>query len=83
VSVDVVSPEDVQMFLDELSLDFTVLQDRTQRIEMAYQTTGLPETFIINRHGEIVHWHIGPDEWDKPTHIERLRRLLQEPTEGE
>ncbi len=83
VSVDVVSPEDVMSFVNELALDFTVLQDRTQRVEMVYQTTGLPETFVINRRGEIVHWHIGPDEWDKPAHIERLRRLLQEQTEGE
>ena len=83
VSVDVVSPEDVLSFVDELALDFTILQDRTQRVEMLYQTTGLPETFVINRHGEIVHWHIGPDEWDKPVHIDRLRRLLQEQIQGE
>jgi peroxiredoxin len=79
VSVDVLPPTDVKAFADELGLTFEILQDRSQRIEAAYQTTGLPETFIINRHGEIVHWHIGQDDWDKPVHIERLRRLLREP----
>lgn len=79
VSVDVLDPTEVRAFAEELGLTFTILQDRTQQIEASYQTTGLPETFVINRHGEIVHWHIGPDQWDKPVHIERLRRLLKEP----
>lgn len=83
VSVDVLPAGDVMQFAEELGLSFTILQDRTQRIEATYQTTGLPETFVISRHGEIVHWHIGPDQWDKPAHVERLRRLLQEPGPGE
>ncbi len=82
VSVDVIGQERVKAFADELQLDFTILQDRKQRITATYQTTGLPETFVINRHGEIVHWHIGADEWDKPAHINRLRRLLNDTTKG-
>ena len=82
VSVDVASSRNVTAFADELGLTFDILQDPTRRIETTYQTTGLPETFLINRHGEIVHWHIGPEEWDKPAQVERIRRLLRESSGG-
>jgi cytochrome c biogenesis protein CcmG, thiol:disulfide interchange protein DsbE len=82
VSVDVISSRNVTAFADELGLKFDILQDPTRRIETTYQTTGLPETFLINKHGEIVHWHIGPEEWDSPAQVSRIRMLLQESSGG-
>jgi len=76
VSVDAAGPEDVETFVNELGLTFDILHDQSQRIERRYQTTGLPESFVINRKGEIVHWEIGPVEWDAPPQIARLRRIL-------
>lgn len=76
VSVDAVGPEDVMAFVNELGLTFDILHDQSQAIERRYQTSGLPETFVINREGEIVHWEIGPVEWDAPPQIARLRRIL-------
>ncbi len=76
VSVDQVSGEEVLDFANELGLTFDVLHDRSGQIEIDYQTTGLPETVILDRNGVIVHKSIGPVEWDDPVQRERFRRLL-------
>ena len=76
VSVDQVSGEQVLDFANELELTFDVLHDRSGQIEIDYQTTGLPETVILDRDGVIVHKSIGPVEWDEPVQRKRFRRLL-------
>ena len=76
VSVDQVSGDEVLDFANELGLTFDVLQDRSGQIEIDYQTTGLPETVILDRDGMIVHKSIGPVEWDEPVQQERFRRML-------
>lgn len=76
VSVDAGDPQIVREFADELGLTFPILHDQTQEIETTYQTTGLPETFLIDRQGVIVYWAIGPEEWDNPAHVARIQRLL-------
>ena len=52
--------------VEERDLTFDVLQDRRGRIEGLYQTTGVPESFVINRAGVIVKRQIGAYEWDGP-----------------
>ena len=76
VSVDFGTRE-IEEFVEELGLTFDILYDGTQRLDAIYQTTGLPETFVIDRHGVIVKktWQ---EEWDDPTHVAFLRRLLKE-----
>ncbi len=76
VSVDQVSGDEVLDFANELGLTFDVLHDRSGQVEIDYQTTGLPETVILDRDGMIVHKSIGPVEWDEPVQRERFRRLL-------
>ena len=39
----------VNLFADELKLSFEILYDAPGRIKQQYQTTGVPETFIIGR----------------------------------
>lgn len=76
VSVDQVGGDEVMAFANELELTFDVLHDRSGQVEIDYQTTGLPETVILDREGIIVHKAIGPVEWDDPVHKARFRRLL-------
>lgn len=76
VSVDAGNPDAVKEFSQELSLTFDILHDETMEIETTYQTTGLPESFIIDRSGAIVHWEIGPEQWDSQANINRIRLLL-------
>ena len=76
VSVDETGPEHVSNWVREHGLTFDVLQDRSRRIEWQFQTTGVPETIVIDRDGNIVERQIGPALWDSPTEIARFRELL-------
>jgi hypothetical protein len=44
--------------------------------EGSYRTTGYPETFILDRAGELVSHTIGPAEWDTPEALAHFRGLL-------
>jgi thiol-disulfide isomerase/thioredoxin len=76
VSIDETGPEVVRLFQRQFGLTFTILQDRSRAIERIYQTTGVPESFVINRDGLIVKKVIGAHAWDAITEQELIRRLL-------
>ncbi|MFQ5703451.1 MAG: TlpA disulfide reductase family protein [Gemmatimonadales bacterium] len=77
VSIDKEDPEKVLAWVRQRNLTFEVLQDRPGRIERLYQTTGVPETFIIDRDGIIVKRVIGARKWDVPAELAGIRRLLE------
>ncbi|HEY6808176.1 MAG TPA: TlpA disulfide reductase family protein [Gemmatimonadales bacterium] len=76
VSVDKDPPARVTRFAQDLGLTFTILQDRPGTIQDTYQTTGIPESFVIDRNGVIVKKVVGPAEWDGPVNVTLIRRLL-------
>jgi peroxiredoxin len=79
VSIDEGPPEDVRKFGQELELSFDLLQDRTTRIQQLYQTTGVPESFLLDRHGVIVKRVIGAHDWNSPANRALVERLLDQP----
>jgi cytochrome c biogenesis protein CcmG/thiol:disulfide interchange protein DsbE len=79
VSIDEGSPDEVRAFGQELGLSFDLLQDRSTRIQQIYQTTGVPESFLLNRQGVIVKRIIGPHDWNSPANRALVERLLNEP----
>ncbi|MGH8699513.1 MAG: TlpA disulfide reductase family protein, partial [Burkholderiales bacterium] len=76
VSVDKDDAAVVNDFVRELGLTFEVLHDREGTIERLYRTTGVPESFVIDRHGVIVKKMIGAAEWDGPVNEALIMRLL-------
>ena len=66
----------MRRFAQELGLSFEILHDRPGAIQEAYQTTGVPESFVIDRDGRIVKKVIGPAEWDSPVNETLIRRLI-------
>ena len=76
VSIDGAGPQVVRDFQRQFGLTFTILQDRTRAIERIYQTTGVPESFVLNRDGLIVKKVIGAHAWDSPADEELMKRLL-------
>lgn len=67
---------DVAAFVKEMGLDFTIWRDPEGDVERAYRTTGVPESFVIDRDGTIVKKVIGGTEWDTPANVELFERLL-------
>lgn len=67
---------DVSAFVDEYGLTFEILRDPSGRIADTYQTTGLPESFLIGRDGVIYKKVAGGTEWDAEQYVEQIHRLL-------
>ncbi len=69
---------DLQAFVNELGLTFPILHDPSGKIEATYQTTGVPETFLVGRDGLIYKKVAGGTDWAAPVNQELVRRLLGE-----
>ena len=76
VSIDEAGPDVVREFAREHALTFEILHDPSRAIERVYQTTGVPESFVMNRGGTIVKKVIGAAEWDSAVNRDLIRRLL-------
>lgn len=63
-------------FARELALTFEILHDATGRIQRAYQTTGVPETFVIGRDGVILRKQIGHADWNSPGNRALIAQML-------
>jgi len=79
VSIDEGPPEDVRKFGEQFKLTFDLLQDRSTRIQQLYQTTGVPESFLLDRNGVIIKRVIGAHDWNSAANRALVERLLAEP----
>lgn len=68
---------DVGAFVEEHELTFDILHDPSGSIQRIFQTTGVPESFVIGRDGVIYQKVTGPAEWDSPQNVAMMRRLLE------
>jgi cytochrome c biogenesis protein CcmG, thiol:disulfide interchange protein DsbE len=82
VSIDEGDPTDVRNFGQAMHLTFDLLQDRSTRIQEAYQTTGVPESFLLDREGTIMKRVIGAHDWNSPVNRGLVERLLAEGKPG-
>ena len=81
ISIDEGSPEDVRAFAQELDLTFDILHDRSGKVQQLYQTTGVPESFLLDRRGVLVKRVIGAHDWSSPANRGAVERLLDQPEE--
>jgi len=63
-------------FAQDMGLTFPILHDPSGDIQRLYQTTGVPETFLVGRDGLIYKKVAGGTAWDAPVNQELVRRLL-------
>lgn len=64
VSIDKEGKGIVASYMKKFGLTFPALLDPKSKVAKLYRTTGVPETFIINKEGFIIHKAIGPRKWD-------------------
>lgn len=60
---DADAADKIRAFAREYGLTFEILHQPSGEIQRAYQTTGVPETFIIAREGDILRKQIGAVNW--------------------
>jgi len=71
--------QQIRDFAKQYSLTFQILYDPSGRIVNDYQTTGVPETFVIARDGVIRKKVIGASDWNSTTNRALIAQLLAEP----
>jgi cytochrome c biogenesis protein CcmG/thiol:disulfide interchange protein DsbE len=77
VSIDDNIPEDsIRTYAKNLGLTFDILHDPTHEIERAYQTTGYPESFVIDSRGTIRKKWISATDWNSPANRALFDELL-------
>jgi cytochrome c biogenesis protein CcmG, thiol:disulfide interchange protein DsbE len=80
VSIDTEATDSaVRAFATKRGLTFDILRDSARRITWQYQTTGVPETFVIGRDGIIRKKVIGASDWDSQGDRALVTQLLREP----
>jgi cytochrome c biogenesis protein CcmG, thiol:disulfide interchange protein DsbE len=79
VSIDEGDPEEVREFGRSLGLTFDLLLDRSGTVPQLYQTTGVPESFLLDRSGKIIKRIISAHDWNSDANRALIRRLLEEP----
>lgn len=68
---------DVAAFVRQYGLTFTVWLNPSGEVQQIYRTTGVPESFLIDRDGNIVKKVLGGTEWDSDATVELVERLLR------
>ncbi len=63
-------------YADSVGLSFKILHDPSGKIQETFQTTGVPESFVIDRDGVIFKKIAGPTAWDAEENVQFIRRLL-------
>ena len=73
VSVDE-DPSDVAAFRDRMAISFPIALDPSQEVSRLYQTTGFPESLLVDRDGRVLERYVGPRDW--AIYEERIRSLI-------
>jgi thiol-disulfide isomerase/thioredoxin len=71
------SVEDLERYASEIGFTFPIVRDPDGSVQKIYQTTGVPESFLVGRDGIIYKKHAGPTEWDSKPNVALIEDLLQ------
>lgn len=81
VSIDALGAKSVAPFVSELKLTFPVLLDAQGSIQRLYNTTGIPETFIIDKKGIVAAKIVGARDWGSEGAVQAFRDLIRKPAD--
>jgi peroxiredoxin len=79
VSLDALGVQVVGPFMQQQRLTFPVLLDTQSFVQRLYHTTGIPESFIVDKRGLLVDKVVGPRDWTHPQQLPLFERLLALP----
>lgn len=79
VSIDSLGLKVVAPFVKKYKLTFPALLDPEGSIQDLYRTSGIPESFIIDKKGIIAKKVIGPLDWTRPEIKQIFQDLIQRP----
>jgi peroxiredoxin len=80
VSEDSDGSKAVATYVKQSGYKFKILLDPRNDVGEAYNVSGIPETFVIDRDGRIVAHHLGPYDWANPDIRDALQELINSKT---
>ncbi|MFQ5432686.1 MAG: TlpA disulfide reductase family protein [Nitrospinota bacterium] len=78
ISIDEDGLKSVGPFVEEYGLTFPILLDPSSKTSKKFKTTGVPETFIVNKDGIIIYHSLGPENWERPEFYETITKLIND-----
>ena len=76
VSIDREGEKVVRPFAAKYGLTFPVLLDPDSKTYRLYGLTGIPESFIVDKSGVVIHKIIGPQDWIKKEWLDYFDRIV-------
>lgn len=77
VSVDSPGSQNrIKTFADRMGITYKILHDPDDKFTRAFRTIGVPESFLINQEGQIVHTWKGPFDAMSQDTIDRVSLLI-------
>jgi len=66
-------------FLESVPASFKLFSDPDGHLAERYKLIGMPSSFVIDRHGEVRHRHVGFKKSDIASYEASIKALLNEP----
>ena len=66
-------------FAADFELTFPVLLDTTNKVAEQYGVFNIPQSFLIDRNGRLLHRYLGYIDWMTAENLEKLRSLIGKP----
>jgi peroxiredoxin len=83
ISIDESGAQTVVPFMQKYKLTFpTLLDPGGKTVQRLYRVTGVPESFLVDKEGNIAQVIIGPTDWAAPEAIGHFKLLIQEPRQA-
>ena len=76
VSIDRDGERVVRPFAAKYGLTFPVLLDPDSKTYRLYGLTGVPETFIIDKKGDVIYKIIGPQNWMNKEWLDYFDKII-------
>ena len=76
VSVDEGNPQGILDFAKQYNLTFDILHDGDGSVQKAFQTVMFPESFLIDKEGQVVKKAIGEHPWSSDANRRIVAQLL-------
>jgi peroxiredoxin len=76
VSIDREGEKAVRPFATKYGLTFPVILDPDNKTYRLYGLTGVPESFIVDKNGAVIHKIIGPQNWMKEEWLDYFDQII-------
>lgn len=82
VSIDTDDSEKVKAWIATYGVAFDVLHDQSGDIQQTFRTTGVPESFLVDKRGRIMRIVYSAAPWTSPSNRRIVEELLAQDPEG-